>query len=292
MHFPSLSDIHYFHEVVDAGSISRAAERVGLTQPSLTQAMKRLEETLGSTLLIRDRQGARLTVSGKSFLVKSKSLLSQWQQTRVEVQRYETEVLGRFSIGCHPSVGLYTLSKFLPKLLKTHPHLEINLKHDLSRKLTDLVIRCELDYAIVVNPIPHPEFVIRNIADDIVGFWVSEHLLREDGFKVSEQTLLYDPDLVQTQSLIKKAGRKKMDFSRVIPSSSLEVIADLTMSGVGIGILPKRVATKNQDHGLFLLEEKLPVYRDEICLIHRADVLKTRSHQEIVRLVTNSLKSL
>src|SRR5690606_8332928 len=106
---PAYTDIAYFLEVAQTRNISRAAERIGITQPSLSSAMKRLEDSLGSTLFIRGRTGVQLTKAGKELLGKGRLLLLSWEQLKADINKMETGVSGQYIIGCHPSVALYTL---------------------------------------------------------------------------------------------------------------------------------------------------------------------------------------
>lgn len=287
---PSMSDISYFIEVATTKNISRAAERIGITQPSLSQAMQRLETSLGCSLLIRERIGIRLTEAGKEFLGSSKALLSQWEQSCYDVRRTENEVIGKFKLGIHPSVALYSLSKFLPDLFTQNPELNINLVHDLSRNIAEGVASCEIDYGIVVNPVNNPEFVISKIATDEITLWAHKSMVGKKGFDPFKETLICDPDLLQVQSLLKKNTKSNQVFSRVIHSSNLEVVTDLVSSKMGVGILPARVATRENKSDLVPLNDFFGTFKDRLCLIYRADTPKTAAHKAIVGAIKDGLK--
>ena len=78
----SPSDLCYFVEVANTLNISRAAERAGISQPSLTLAMQRLEEAIGTPLLCRSKSGVTLTQAGKQLLEHTKQLLHLWAQVK------------------------------------------------------------------------------------------------------------------------------------------------------------------------------------------------------------------
>jgi DNA-binding transcriptional LysR family regulator len=290
MTLPSMSDILYFVEVATTKNISRAAERIGITQPSLSQAMQRLETSLDCSLLIRERIGIRLTEAGKEFLGSSKALLSQWEQSCYDVKRTENEVIGKFKLGIHTSVALYSLSKFMPALLTENSELSINLVHDLSRNIAERVASCEVDYGIVVNPVNNPEFVISKIATDEITLWAHKSIVNKNDFDPFKETLICDPDLLQVQSLLKNNTKSKQVFSRIIHSSNLEVVTDLVSSKMGVGILPARVATKNKKSDLVPLNDIFGTFKDRICLIYRSDTPKTAAHKAIVGAIKGSLK--
>jgi LysR family transcriptional regulator, cell division regulator len=287
---PNYTDITYFIEVAQTGNISRAAERLGITQPSLSSAMKRLEDSIGATLFIRGRTGVQLTKPGTELLQRGRLLLVSWEHLKADINKRETGVSGQYIIGCHPSVGLYSLSRFLPELVQKHPELEIKLAHDLSRKITEKVISFEIDFGIVVNPIRHPDLVIIDLWMDDVSFWTANKPSSTQRLDPAAGVLICDLNLLQVQKILDELGKQNHGFKRLIQSSNLEVITDLTAAGVGVGILPTRVATRIPSQKLKPLDERLPVFRDEICLVYRADSQKTKASQTIIDAIRKSLK--
>src|SRR6187399_1079372 len=106
---PSSSEIKYFLEVSTALNISRAAERLGISQPSLSLAIRRLEDTIGTDLLVRSKSGVKLTKAGERFALQARSLIEEWDKLKGSIHESEEKVSGRFIIGCHASVALYSL---------------------------------------------------------------------------------------------------------------------------------------------------------------------------------------
>lgn len=285
----SPSDLHYFIEVANVLNISKAAKRAGVSQPSLTQAMKRLEESIGTSLLIRNKSGVMLTQAGRQLLAQSKFLIKSWEQLKVQALASINEIQGSYTIGCHPSVGLFTLSEFLPTLLLNHQQLEINLQHSLSRKIVEGVISSNIDIGIAVNPIYHPDLIIHKICDDEVTFWSSNPSKDLQKIKNDECILLCDPDLIQVQSVLKVAFKKGIKFKRIISSSSLEVIASLVSKECGIGVLPTKVANLLESRKLYKMEN-FPSFHDEICLLYRVENRSIKAIQAISKAVINALK--
>jgi len=279
---PSFTDITYFMEVAETQNISRAAERLGITQPSLSSAVRRVEDSLGLELLLRSRTGVKLTKAGQEFFVKSRSLLVSWNQLKSEVTKKQNEICGDYIIGCHPSVALYSLSHFLPALIHKYKDLNVSFQHDLSRKITEGVISFEIDFGIVVSPVSHPDLVIRELCKDEVSFWTSKKPSPTQNLDPQNGVLICDMDLLQSQKLLLDLQKKKKGFRRIIRSGSLEVITDLTKSGVGVGLLPQRVALKNKSYNLKLLDKSLPCFKYKICLIYRADIQKTMTSRTII----------
>ena len=271
----NLTDLKYFLEVAKTGNITRASERLGVTQPSITLALKRLEEKTGIILMERSRKGTSLTRQGEGLFKIGERMLVEWERDTRMIAQGQKEPMGHYSVGVHTSVAQYTLGEFLPGLLEKFPELEFNLIHDLSRKITEQVISRSCDLGLVINPIPHPDLVIHKLLTDEVT------LFKHPAYKGN--VLILDPEIKQSQALLKNM-RKTFDYKREIHSSSLEVIRHLCESKAGMAILPTRVAA---------LSEKIkpvanaPSFKDELALIYRVERRTEQSFKELVSGIRN-----
>src|ERR1700689_3984492 len=104
---PSPTELRYFLEISGTLNMSRAAERLGVSQPALTLAMGRLEESFGQKVLLRGKTGVRLTRAGEKLATQARALLGEWEKIKGDATKDEKELEGRYTIGCHPSVALY-----------------------------------------------------------------------------------------------------------------------------------------------------------------------------------------
>jgi len=259
---PSPEELRYFIEVADTENLTRAAARLGVTQPSLSLALNRLEHSVGTQLLVRGKKGVRLTAAGKKILSDSQDLLNRWTQLKLGALHSQDQIEGHIRIGCHPSVAIYSLPDTLKRLYKKYPKLNVRLVHDLSRRITEKVIQFELEVGIVINPVEHPDLVCLPINKDDVGFWMAAN--------GDEETLIYDPDLIQAQQLILKVKKNQNNFKREIHSSNLEVIKELVASGCGVGILPGRVVSSGVSRPMKLLKD-YPSFKDELHIVYRVE---------------------
>ncbi len=289
---PSSSELHYFLEVAHTLNLSRAAERLGVSQPALSLAMQRLENSFGVPLLIRSKTGVQLTRGGQRLVTDARTLLHSWEKLRGDALLDHSKISGRFVLGCHASVALYALPSFLPTLLSENPSLEFKLVHDLSRRLTEDVVSFKVDFGIVVNPAPHPDLVIKRLCKDEVSFWVTDPPSSAQDPYSGQGTLICDPDLVQSQALLKQMNRKGLKFARTLSSSSLEVITELVGRQAGVGILPGRVALRVPGLKLKPLPGDLPKLIDHICLVYRADAQKSPASRLIARVIEQALKPM
>lgn len=275
---PQSYEITYFLEVAKTLNLSRAAERLGVSQPALTISLKKLEANLGVDLFYRSKSGMQLTKHGESFLVKAHALHELWESCQEQSRLDKNEIQGHFRLGVHVSVALFTLRHFLPKFMALHPDFHLSLTHDLSRKITEQVISHKLDVGIVVNPVRHPDLVIKDLYTDEVSFW-------ESPSNKNNEVLIADDQLIQSQTLM-----KKNNFNRMITSSSLEVVLSLTESGAGVGILPGRVAALSHNK-LEKSKNNPKTYLDKMCLIYRPESKKLLAMEALIRTIEDNLKN-
>jgi len=274
-------DVEYFVAVAEAANISRAAEKLGVRQPTLTQALKRLEDNLGVQLFVRQRVGVQLTKAGQTFLENSQRLLDVWRETAKVTLSSENAIQGHFTIGCHYAVALYSLGKFVPGLLSEYPSLSFKFVHDLSRNICDSIIRFKVDIGIVINPARHPDLVLVKLGEDKVSFWKTT--------RAPSDTLIYEPDMLQSQFLLKKLTKSKVKFARMMTSSHLEVIADLASHHAGVALLPGQVAKRFDN---LQKMSGLPTFDDELYLVYRADMQTSQSAKAIIAAIKSSLSKV
>ncbi len=265
------TDLRYFFEVAQTLNISRAAERLNIGQPAVSQALQRIERILGVALFDRFKTGVQLTPSGQKLLNEGRAALEAWENMYRAAQSAESAIEGRYTLGCHTAVAMYTLSRFLKGMLESHPKLEIVLKHGLSREVAGDVISFKTDFGLVMNPVRHPDLVIKYVCEDRVSCWKTTECI--------EDTLIFDPALSQSQVLLKKI-EKTLKIKRHLTSGSLEVVANLASSGCGIAVLPARVAALYPN--LVAVNKDLPSVLDRLALVYRADRSFTASARVIV----------
>lgn len=276
---PSFSDLTYFYEAAHALNLSHAAKKLGVTQPSLSIAINRLEKSLDAPLFIRHRQGVTLTQSGERLKNHVKDLLLKWKNTQSSIQSLSDDVSGKVSIGCHAALAPH-LSQVTSELLQSHPLLEIQFRIDTSVRMTEAVIDGTLDIAIVYDPVKHPDLIMRKIQDIELTFWQSS------SSPTNHEIIICDPQIPQMQKLLKEMEKIK-SVARICSIGQYDMIANLTSCGAGLGILPSCVVGKLYSDKVTRVVNA-PAIQCEMFLIYRSE---NRTMQART-VVLNALKSL
>lgn len=277
-----LNDLRYFLEVRQKGSLTSAAKALGITQPSLTAAMQRLEKHYGTTLLLRDRTGVRLTVTGRALAHDATEVFEVLSRAERRVLGLEDQEAGRFVIGSHESLAAYFLPDLLRRFFGEHPTIEIAIFNASSAAVADAVVDRAVDFGLVVNPKPHPDLVLIELFDDAVDFFALSSSPRSDSLddalaRIEEGPLVHAARVSESQQLMARLEALGATPRRVIACGDFELVKSIALAGVGVSVLPRRVAAYGHPGKLVRVHPELPCFEDRIHLVYRGDMHKTKA---------------
>jgi DNA-binding transcriptional LysR family regulator len=149
-----LRHLRYFVAVADAGSVTRAAERLGIQQPPLSQQIRALEAELGMTLFDRTARGIRLNRTGSIFLEDARRLLADAGEAVHRLRRISRGEQGQLAIGFTSSAALHPrLPSLLQRFCAAHPLVKLVTRENTTRDLMEAVEQQEIDLAVVRAPV-------------------------------------------------------------------------------------------------------------------------------------------
>ncbi|MFP2924592.1 LysR family transcriptional regulator [Pyxidicoccus sp. 3LG] len=283
-----LLHLRYFQSIASSGSMSAAARALGVSQPTLTVAIRHLEEHLGTTLFHRDHSGVRLTRTGELLLSQAAEVFARLEQVGRDIRELETGDVGHFTLGCHESLGAYFLPGFMSSFLQQTPRVVLTLWNGTSDDVREAVLERRVDFGLGVNPRPHPDLVLVPLFHDAVDFFVAtrpdEGPPANDGApleaahqRLREGPLIFAGRVFQSQQLLERLAAGMHLPERTLSCGDLELVKSLTLAGLGVGLLPRRVAAYGQQGRLRRLHPELPFFPDTIVLLYRGDTHRTRA---------------
>ncbi len=249
-----IPQIRTFIAVADTGSFIAAAEKVFVTQSTVSIRIKNLEEQLGTTLFERNKQGARLTVAGKHFLKHAIALARIWDEARLSVGLGE-QMEALLVIGGQVSLWDDFLMRLLPWMRIHMPEVaiktELGYSPDLMQKLTE----GSLDIAIMYRPENRPGFKIKQIFEEEIVLVSS----------LPDNTEVFDHDYVFVDWGPEFISDHALNFPEITtPRVSLD------MGSLGIkyllltpssGYFPKRIAQPLIDNGDIRIVDWAPSFK-------------------------------
>lgn len=145
-------ELLYVKTVADEKSISQAAKKLFMAQPSLSQSIQRIEESLGTQLFNRANNGLTLTYAGERYYHMASQILKMYEDFEIEISDINNLKTGRIHLGITNHLGTLTLSRVLPRFRSVCSHVELIIAEENSATLEQLLLSGELDFAIMHAP--------------------------------------------------------------------------------------------------------------------------------------------
>ncbi|MBA5608222.1 LysR family transcriptional regulator [Duganella sp. FT3S] len=149
-----LRQLRYFVTVAEELHFGKAALRLHMTQPPLSQTIQALEELLGAPLFERNRRGVTLTAAGAALLPEARRMLGQAQELPQLVQRAAAGEVGRLSLAFVSSADYSVLPPFLRAYRAAYPQVQINLQEATSDLQLDDLLHARIDAGLLIPPLP------------------------------------------------------------------------------------------------------------------------------------------
>lgn len=192
--------LKYFQEVAKEQNITKAAENLHITQPTLSRQLKSLEEELGQQLFVRSSHNIQLTNEGKLLSKRTADILNMVDKTTNEFKAMHDFTGGYVDLGCAESKGITYIAKTAKNLLKEYPNIQLNMYSGNATSVCDQLDKGLLDFAVIVQDLDISKYNSINIP--FHARWGL--IMRKDSPFVSKKSIhldnLYDiPLLVSRQ---------------------------------------------------------------------------------------------
>ena len=242
-----------FYIVAKHKHMTKASEELHISQPAISQSIKKLEDQLGGTLFLRSNKGMELTEEGKMFYDYVKGALELINNAENEFTSFKDLSKGEINIGCSTTLTKLVLMDSLKRFHIDYPNININITNDLTSNLINDLKLGKLDFVIFnESNIKETNLVLKKIKELKQGF-IYNPLYYSDNIN-SFDDLNNVPLILQKEE---SNSRKLLDSIalsnnvRLIPKMevvSQELITDFTNIGLGIGFTIIDLAKRNYDN--------------------------------------------
>ncbi len=292
--------IQYFMEVARLGSFTAAAEALFISQPALSQQIKKLEDEVGAQLFDRSRHTAELTEAGTLFLQEGKRILQIYDQVLRHIAAMENPIADVVRFGISPFYSRYYLPRLLPPLVAAHPALKYEVTEDYSYVIESAVIEGKLDFCLVPLEPKNPLLSYETIYQESILLAVPRDSLVNE-FAVPANGIPYlDLKYAARENFIAlKSVQKFSDFGRelcrqagfepnvVCELMNWDTLNMLVSTGLGVGFVPDLLIGQME-------EERRPRYYRLLSDARRAYTIARRKEETppaSVRMVIESFRS-
>jgi DNA-binding transcriptional LysR family regulator len=275
-----LPQIEAFLEVAGRQNLSRAAEALFVSQPTLTARLQSLESSLGERLFVRTRRGMRLTEAGEAFLPYAEHALRALADGRERLGELRRGVAGRLVLGAPPTVSTYTLPALLARFSAGHPNVRLAVKTGTSEEILQMVLHDQVQLGIMRSLVHQEIESVPLYTDALVLIAGPAHRLAEPrtgrrarmADLAGEVLVLFGRSssfLEFTTATFRQAG--------VLPNSvleldNLEAAKKMVEQGLGVSLVPASTVAAELAAGTLTrieLVDAAPVRR-EIVAVHRS----------------------
>lgn len=239
-----LRQLHYFVQVAEAGSFSRAAAVLHLAQPSLSRQVALLESELGQRLLVRTGRGVVATEAGEALLAHARAMLDIAQRARDELRDLHASPAGRVIVGLPPRVAMRLSAPLVQRFRQRFPRAVISVSEGLSQHLREWLIAGRLDLALLFDPPPSPALAYQTLAREpllLVAPPQAPRLPRRVALAALADHPMVLPSAPNAiRALVDAVLRpRRIELQVVAEVGAVQTVLALVAQGVGNTILPE-----------------------------------------------------
>ncbi len=246
----TLTELKYIVAVARERHFGRAAEACFVSQPTLSVAIKKLEEELGTLLFERRSNEVTPTAVGERIVAQAQRVLDEAALVREIAKQGKDPLNGALRLGVIYTIGPYLLPALVRQLLKDAPKMPLLINENLTVRLIELVKNGEIDVAILALPLPETGLMIQPVYDEpfMVAIprghdWSARKAVAAEDLKRETMLLLGTGHCFRDQVLevcpeLSRFSLAAEGMQKTFEGSSLETIRQMVASGVGVTVMP------------------------------------------------------
>ena len=241
-------DMQTFVRIVEAGSITKAAEQMNTVKSAISQRLSRLESRLGNQLLNRTTRSQNLTEAGRIYYQDCVRILDDINETEASLQRQNQALAGRINLTVPLTFGLKHLSKAIRQFNEVHPDVVFNI--DFNDRQVDLVNE-GFDLAIRIGQLPDSNLVARKITHTQLILCASSSYLQQHGLPTHPTDLLSGYGQIKYHSAAdvwqfkdENGDSFKVKVPVVMSCNNGDFMMDVAIDGKGLSMIPDFVCYK------------------------------------------------
>ncbi len=254
-----LRQLEIFVKVAEFKSFSKAAEALFLTQPTVSEHIRTLEQELGVRLLDRLGRGAEVTRAGQLLFTHATRILQLQREARQAMDQFQGKLVGELAVGASTIPGEYVLPPLLGRFRDKFPDISVTLLIADSRQVVDWVAEGKVELGVVGARLGHRSVEFRELMpDEMVLVVPATHPWhgreRVEAAELSGQPLLLRERGSGTraafEAALTEAGLDLGDFRVVGEMGSTQAIKQAIKAGVGVSVLSRRAVEEECRSGL------------------------------------------
>jgi LysR family hydrogen peroxide-inducible transcriptional activator len=269
-----LHQLRYFVAVADEGNFSRAAAKVRVAQPSLSQQIRKLEAEIGQPLFDRLPRSVVLTEAGRCLLDYARQILASIGDARRCVDELKGKIAGDVAVGAIPTIAPYVLPELVVTFQNHYPDVTLHIVEDATERIVRRIETGELDVALASTCQKSPTLRIEHLGNEALLALVPEgHPLAKqaavsfDDLKSQRFLLLHEMHCL-SQQVHHLLESRRLHPEIALAGSQLSTIANMIAAGIGVSIVPQMMVKHHATPGCISLPFAPPVPERELNVLY------------------------
>ncbi|PTD95004.1 hydrogen peroxide-inducible genes activator [Pseudothauera lacus] len=252
----TLTDLRYLVALARERHFGRAAEKCHVSQPTLSVAIKKVEEELGVQLFERSATEVKITETGQRIVTQAEKVLLEAAQINEIAAAGKDPLSGPLRVGVIYTIGPYLLPRLIPRVHQLAPRMPLIIQENYTARLAEALKRGELDVIIISLPFDEPGVVAQPVYDEPFRVllpaehpWARTPRVEPDTLAGDQLLLLGAGNCFRDQVLeVCPQCRTASSLQRTLEGSSLETIRHMVATGLGVTVLPSSAADELEAH--------------------------------------------
>lgn len=294
----TITQLRAFVHAVAGKSFTAAAEALGVSQPTVSALVRKLEEHHGVELFIRTGRSLTLTAAGKELLVWARQIVESAEQADNAIAEFRGLRRGSISLGVLRNANFYFLPEMIEQFRRQHPDVRLRMFGQNSFEVVEGVREGTLEAGIVVLPVPDAELEVFPLIRDEV-LWASadpSHVAAPVTIEqiVTRPMVLYDVSYSWNdptrRQLSERAQERGLRLQPQVEVEYLEAALELVVRGVGDTMVSRAVTQSSSfPRSVHVAPFEVPMY-DTIAFIRRRNSVLSPAILELIELVSGLLQ--
>ncbi len=252
----TLTDLRYLVALAHERHFGRAAEKCHVSQPTLSVAIKKVEDELGVQLFERSAAEVKITATGRRIVEQAEKVLMEAGQIHEIAAAGKDPLVGPLRVGVIYTIGPYLLPRLIPRVRQMAPKMPLVIQENYTNRLIEALKRGELDVIILSLPLEEASIVAQPVYDEPFRVlipadhpWKAETRIDPDQLAEDQLLLLGAGNCFREQVLeVCPQCRNVGGLQRTLEGSSLETIRHMVATGLGVTVLPSSAADELPQH--------------------------------------------
>lgn len=287
-----IRQLHYFVEVVKQKNMTKASEKLHISQPALSKAIKNLEEEMGMQLILRSNKTHQLTDAGLVVYEYALKIISQVEEMSTTLHDMTNLARGSINIGLPPIIGSLYFPKVIAAFHKAYPNIHINIKEYGAAKVVKSVEDGEFEIGVAVLPLLDDTFHTFPLVQEELKLIVHEShpLAQKERVHMKdlkeEEFIFYSEEFALFEMMRKKFTQVGFEPNIIFKSSQWDFMIEIVAANLGISILPDSICNRANNNQVRFIQLE-PQTNWELAIITKRDRYLSVAGRRFIDFILN-----